>query len=77
MTVGQLRAELRNFDQNMQVVVSGVEDGYDDVHVGSLQTIKVLWRDNAKTDGEKSEWRNGIHSSAADGDPAAVEVVLI
>jgi hypothetical protein len=62
MTIGELRHELEQFDNNLMVVVSGYESGYDGVSV--IQKVGLVKKDTPSW--WEGEYDNGESESQMD-----------
>jgi len=75
ITVSELITLLKDQPQDMIVVTSGYEGGYDDVIVGREL---VLLNSNIDNKGEKKSWYYGKHGNYAEGgDSTPTEVVTL
>ena len=65
MTVKELMKELEQFPNNMEVVVSGYEGGYDSVAKTRISIIEVDYNSNVSlSTNEKFAWYYGEHGDS-------------
>ena len=66
-TVKELIEKLKEFDSDTRVVVSGLEDGYDDTTEISELRVTISGRD----------WWNGKYRHSDKDDPNSVDAIFI
>ena len=68
MTVAELVRILANHPADLRVVVSGYEEGYDDLSPGQIARIRIALNTGTH------DWE-GRHGDPEDGEPEEAEVV--